>query len=80
MGLADSLKANVDASAGGAFLSKSFRECKVLLDKMAQNSGWMTRDSTITPYSSLSSIGPEQFHSRKYGHSDDANEYPHQED
>nr|XP_016503135.1 PREDICTED: uncharacterized protein LOC107821227 [Nicotiana tabacum] len=49
MGLADSLKDNVDASAGGAFLSKSFKECKVLLDKMAQNSGWMTRDSTITP-------------------------------
>ncbi|XP_070035216.1 uncharacterized protein [Nicotiana tomentosiformis] len=49
MGLADSLKANVDASASGAFLSKSFRECKVLLDKMAQNSGWMTKDTTITP-------------------------------
>ncbi|XP_019252783.1 PREDICTED: uncharacterized protein LOC109231587 [Nicotiana attenuata] len=49
MGLADGLKANVDASAGGAFLSKTFRECKILLDKMAQNSGWMTRDSTITP-------------------------------
>nr|XP_016491521.1 PREDICTED: uncharacterized protein LOC107811157 [Nicotiana tabacum] len=41
--------ANIDASAGGAFLSKSFRECKVMLDKMAQNSGWMTRDTTITP-------------------------------
>ncbi|XP_070057580.1 uncharacterized protein [Nicotiana tomentosiformis] len=48
MGLADSLKANVDASAGVAFLSKSFRECTVLLNKMAQKSGWMTRDSTIT--------------------------------
>nr|XP_016442751.1 PREDICTED: uncharacterized protein LOC107768164 [Nicotiana tabacum] len=48
MGLADSLKANIDASSGGAFFSKSFRECKILLDKMAQNSGWMTRDSTIT--------------------------------
>ncbi|XP_070047990.1 uncharacterized protein [Nicotiana tomentosiformis] len=48
MGLADSLKANVDASTGGSFFSKSFRECKVLLDKMTQNSGWMTRDSTIT--------------------------------
>ncbi|XP_070031918.1 uncharacterized protein [Nicotiana tomentosiformis] len=44
----DNLKANVDASARGAFLSKSFRECKILLDKMAQNTGWMTRDSTIT--------------------------------
>ncbi|XP_075098827.1 uncharacterized protein LOC107785270 [Nicotiana tabacum] len=49
MGLADSLKANVDASAGGAFLSKSFTECKILLDKMAQNSGWMTRDTTLSP-------------------------------
>nr|XP_016507019.1 PREDICTED: uncharacterized protein LOC107824731 [Nicotiana tabacum] len=48
MGLADSLKANIDASVGRAFLSKSFRECKVMLDKMAQNSGWMTRDTTIT--------------------------------
>nr|XP_009768893.1 PREDICTED: myb-like protein M [Nicotiana sylvestris] len=48
MGLADSLKANVDASVGGAFFSKTFRECKILLDKMAQNSGWMTRNSTIT--------------------------------
>ncbi|XP_070025550.1 uncharacterized protein [Nicotiana sylvestris] len=43
MGLVDSLKANVDASAGGAFLSKTFIECKILLDKMAQNLGWMTR-------------------------------------
>ncbi|XP_075085055.1 uncharacterized protein LOC142168293 [Nicotiana tabacum] len=49
MGLADNMKANVDASAGGTFLSKSFRECKILLDKMAQNLGWMTRDSTINP-------------------------------
>ncbi|XP_070014336.1 uncharacterized protein [Nicotiana sylvestris] len=49
MGLTNSLKANIDATAGGAFLSKSFRECKVMLDKMAQNSGWMTRDTTITP-------------------------------
>ncbi|XP_070036200.1 uncharacterized protein [Nicotiana tomentosiformis] len=49
MGLADSLKANVDASAGRAFLSKTFAECKILLDKMAQNSGRMTRASTITP-------------------------------
>ncbi|XP_070049116.1 uncharacterized protein [Nicotiana tomentosiformis] len=47
--LADNLKANIDALVGGAFLSKSFRECKVLLDKMAQNSGWVTRDTTITP-------------------------------
>ncbi|XP_070040850.1 uncharacterized protein [Nicotiana tomentosiformis] len=48
MGLADGLKANVDALAGGAFLSKTFGECKILLDKIAQNSGWMTRVSTIT--------------------------------
>ena len=32
---ADSLKANVDTSAEGAFLSKLFIECKILLDKMA---------------------------------------------
>nr|XP_016440862.1 PREDICTED: uncharacterized protein LOC107766577 [Nicotiana tabacum] len=49
MGLVDSLKANVDASAGGAFLSKTFIECKILLDKMAQNLGWMTRGTTLTP-------------------------------
>ncbi|XP_019262236.1 PREDICTED: uncharacterized protein LOC109240074 [Nicotiana attenuata] len=49
MGLADSLKANVDASAGGAFLSKTFRESKILLDKMAQNSEWTTRNAPITP-------------------------------
>ncbi|XP_070007783.1 uncharacterized protein [Nicotiana sylvestris] len=49
MGLADSLKANVDASAGGAFFSKTFRESKILLDKMAQNSEWTTRNSPITP-------------------------------
>ncbi|XP_070048844.1 uncharacterized protein [Nicotiana tomentosiformis] len=48
-GLADGLKTNVDASAGVAFLSKTFGECKTLLDKMAQNSGWMTIASTITP-------------------------------
>nr|XP_033511435.1 uncharacterized protein LOC117276207 isoform X1 [Nicotiana tomentosiformis] len=46
MGLADSLKANVDALAVGAFLSKTFTECKILLDKMAQNSGWMARGAT----------------------------------
>ncbi|XP_070011210.1 uncharacterized protein [Nicotiana sylvestris] len=49
MGLADNLKANVDASAGGAFLSKTFTKCKVLLDKMSQNSGWMTRGTTLAP-------------------------------
>ncbi|XP_019225200.1 PREDICTED: uncharacterized protein LOC109206791 [Nicotiana attenuata] len=49
MGLANSLKGNVDASAGGAFLSKTFTESKILLDKMSQNSGWMTRDTTLTP-------------------------------
>ncbi|XP_070031761.1 uncharacterized protein [Nicotiana tomentosiformis] len=47
-GLANNLKANVDTSTCGAFFSKLFRECKVLLDRMAQNSGWMTRDTTIT--------------------------------
>ncbi|XP_070043298.1 uncharacterized protein [Nicotiana tomentosiformis] len=49
IGLADNLKANIDASASGAFLSKTFAECKILLDKMAQKSGCMTRASTITP-------------------------------
>ncbi|XP_070043053.1 uncharacterized protein [Nicotiana tomentosiformis] len=49
MGLAKGLKAHVDASASGAFLSKTFREYKILLDMMNQNSGWMTIDSTITP-------------------------------
>nr|XP_009595021.1 uncharacterized protein LOC104091400 [Nicotiana tomentosiformis] len=48
MGLANSLKANADTSAGGAILSKSIREYKVLLDKMVQNSGWMTIDFKIT--------------------------------
>ncbi|XP_075080254.1 uncharacterized protein LOC142165781 [Nicotiana tabacum] len=48
MGLADSLKANVDASTGGAFVSKTFRESKILLDKMAQNSGCITRNAPIT--------------------------------
>ncbi|XP_070013192.1 uncharacterized protein [Nicotiana sylvestris] len=49
MGLADNLKANVDISVGGAFFSKTFTECKVLLDKMSQNSGWMTRGTTLAP-------------------------------
>ncbi|XP_070017452.1 uncharacterized protein [Nicotiana sylvestris] len=48
MGLADSLKANVDASTRGVFLSKTFIECKILLHKMSQNSSWMTRDTTFT--------------------------------
>ncbi|XP_070013807.1 uncharacterized protein [Nicotiana sylvestris] len=48
MGLADTLKANIDASAGGAFLSKTFRESKILLGKMEQNSGWTTRNAPIT--------------------------------
>ncbi|XP_070002822.1 uncharacterized protein [Nicotiana sylvestris] len=48
MGLADTLKANVDASAGGAFFSKTFRESKILLDKMEQNSRWTTRNTLIT--------------------------------
>ncbi|XP_070019816.1 uncharacterized protein [Nicotiana sylvestris] len=49
MGLSDSMKNIVDASAGGAFLSKTWREGQSLLDKMAQNSGWMTRNAPITP-------------------------------
>ncbi|XP_070023007.1 uncharacterized protein [Nicotiana sylvestris] len=49
MGLSDSMKNIVDASAGGAFLSKTWREGQSLLDKMAQNSGWITRNAPITP-------------------------------
>uniref|UniRef100_A0A1S3X197 Uncharacterized protein n=1 Tax=Nicotiana tabacum TaxID=4097 RepID=A0A1S3X197_TOBAC len=49
MGLSDSMKNIVDASAGGAFLSKTWREGQSLLDKMAQNSGWTTRNAPITP-------------------------------
>ncbi|XP_070005540.1 uncharacterized protein [Nicotiana sylvestris] len=58
MGLADNLKANVDASASGAFLSKTFRESKILLGKMAQNSGWMTRNSPITHVDHLVALNP----------------------
>lgn len=49
MGLSDSMKNIVDASAGGAFLSNTWRERQNLLDKMAQNSGWTTRNTPITP-------------------------------
>ncbi|XP_070005443.1 uncharacterized protein [Nicotiana sylvestris] len=49
MGLSDGLKNIVDASAGGAFLSKTWREGQSLLDKMAQNSGWTSRNAPITP-------------------------------
>uniref|UniRef100_A0A1S3XVM1 Uncharacterized protein n=1 Tax=Nicotiana tabacum TaxID=4097 RepID=A0A1S3XVM1_TOBAC len=49
MGLSNSMKNIVDASAGGAFLSKTWREGQSLLDKMAQNSGWTTRNAPITP-------------------------------
>nr|XP_016458736.1 PREDICTED: uncharacterized protein LOC107782369 [Nicotiana tabacum] len=49
IGLSDSVKNIVDASAGGAFLSKTWREGQGLLDKMAQNSGWITRNAPITP-------------------------------
>ncbi|XP_070002427.1 uncharacterized protein [Nicotiana sylvestris] len=48
IGLSDSVKNIVDASAGGAFLSKTWREGQGLLDKMAQNSGWITRNAPIT--------------------------------
>jgi len=63
MGLADSLKANADASAGGAFLSKTFAECKILLDKMAQNSGMDDKILHDHSGSSLSGFGPKQLHS-----------------
>nr|XP_016440212.1 PREDICTED: uncharacterized protein LOC107766015 [Nicotiana tabacum] len=49
MGLSDSVKNIVDSSAGGAFLSKTWREGQSLLDKMAQNSGWTTKNAPITP-------------------------------
>ncbi|XP_070030612.1 uncharacterized protein [Nicotiana sylvestris] len=49
MGLSDSMKNIVDASAGGAFLSKTWRESQSLLDKMAQNLGWTMRNAPITP-------------------------------
>ncbi|XP_070017932.1 uncharacterized protein [Nicotiana sylvestris] len=48
MGLSDIMKNIVDASAGGAFLSKTWREGQSLLDKMAQNSGWTTMNAPIT--------------------------------
>nr|XP_009784638.1 PREDICTED: uncharacterized protein LOC104233029 [Nicotiana sylvestris] len=49
IGLSDSVKNIVDALAGGAFLSKTWREGQGLLDKMTQNSGWITRNAPITP-------------------------------
>ncbi|XP_075092254.1 uncharacterized protein LOC142172519 [Nicotiana tabacum] len=62
MGLADNLKVNVDASAGGAFLSKTFTECKILLDKMSQNSGWMTRGTTLAPRVHSVPFDPNNLH------------------
>jgi len=62
MGLADNLKANVDASAGGAFFSKTFTECKVLLDKMSQNSRWMTRGTTLAPIVHSVPLDPNNSH------------------
>ncbi|XP_075077148.1 uncharacterized protein LOC142163894 [Nicotiana tabacum] len=62
MRLADSLKANVDASAGGAFSSKTFIECKILLDKITQNSGWMARGKTLTPIVYSVSLDPNNSH------------------
>nr|XP_016515412.1 PREDICTED: uncharacterized protein LOC107832116 [Nicotiana tabacum] len=62
MGLADNLKANVDASIRGAFLSKTFTECKVLLDKMSQNSGWMTRGTTLAPIVHSVLLDPNNSH------------------
>uniref|UniRef100_A0A1U7VMV6 Uncharacterized protein LOC104220148 n=1 Tax=Nicotiana sylvestris TaxID=4096 RepID=A0A1U7VMV6_NICSY len=49
MGLSDGLKNIVDASAGGTFLSKTWSEGQSLLDKMAQNLGWTSRNAPITP-------------------------------
>lgn len=58
MGLTNSVKANIDASAGRAFLSKSLRESQILLDKMAQNSGWTTRNTPITLVVHLMDLDP----------------------
>nr|XP_016464110.1 PREDICTED: uncharacterized protein LOC107787102 [Nicotiana tabacum] len=62
MGLADNLKANVDVSVGGAFLSKTFTECKILLDKMSQNLGWMTRGTTLAPIVHSVTLDPNNLH------------------
>lgn len=48
MGLVDSLKVSVDASASGAFLIKSLIDCRILRDKMAHKLGWMMRDTILT--------------------------------
>ena len=61
MGLSDSVKNIVDASAGGAFLSKTWREGQRLLDKMAQNSGWTTRNAPITPVGHSVPFDPSNF-------------------
>ncbi|XP_070005155.1 uncharacterized protein [Nicotiana sylvestris] len=58
MSFIDSVKANVDASAGGAFLSKTWREIQRLLNKMAQNSGWTTGNAPITPVVHLVPLDP----------------------
>ncbi|XP_019238119.1 PREDICTED: uncharacterized protein LOC109218220 [Nicotiana attenuata] len=58
MGLAHTLKANVDVSVGGAFFTKTFRESKILLNKMAQNSRWTTRNAPITPVVHSVALGP----------------------
>ncbi|XP_070017276.1 uncharacterized protein [Nicotiana sylvestris] len=60
MGLSDSMKNIVDALAGGAFLSKTWREGQGLLDKMAQNSGWITRNAPITPVVHLVPLDPSK--------------------
>nr|XP_016460441.1 PREDICTED: uncharacterized protein LOC107783930 [Nicotiana tabacum] len=62
MGLADNLKANVDALGGGAFLSNTFTECKILLDKMSQNSRWMTKGTTLALIVHLVLLDPNNSH------------------
>nr|XP_009803393.1 PREDICTED: uncharacterized protein LOC104248774 [Nicotiana sylvestris] len=58
MGLADNLKTNVDASAGENMATlmtqMSILTCKILLDKMSQNSGWMTRENMATLMTQMS--------------------------
>ncbi|XP_070023387.1 uncharacterized protein [Nicotiana sylvestris] len=52
------LKTSVGASTGGAFLSKTWRESQSLLDKVAQNLGWTTRNTPITPVVPLVPLDP----------------------
>lgn len=65
MDLGDSLKANADTSVGGAFLRKLFTDCKILIDKMTQNSGQMTKDTTLTPIVHSVALDPNNINVEK---------------